>query len=277
METKIGVVIVLFHPKEFNFNELLYQSDIFVILVDNTPDSDLNLTSENVHYIPLKQNKGIASAQNVGICKAEELGCSHVMFYDQDSVIEKDFVSQMLGEYIRLKSIYSNIAILGPTIINKDNGKEYKSTNQKVVYDCKLVSALISSGTIVEMKLFNVIGILEDKLFIDYVDFEWCWRARSKGYVCTSTTRVYLWHKVGTEDRCFLGFPIIVSAPIRYYYQYRNYCWLIRRTYVPFKWKVVGLVRKLSEIILLPIMSKNGISILSNIIRGIKDGLFNLH
>lgn len=274
METKIGVVIVLFHPKEFNYKELVHQADVSVILVDNTPDSDLNLTSGNVYYIPLKQNKGIAAAQNIGIRKAKELGCLYIVFFDQDSEVEADYIGKMRTEYERIKEKYPRMAVLGPTIVNKENGEKYKSTNKKRENGCVILPALISSGSMMKSDILEKVGVMDEKLFIDYVDFEWCWRAGSQGYICCITSQVELYHKVGQHDFSFFNIPIIVSAPVRYYYQYRNYMWLIRRSYVPKEWKLKMAIRKLWELLFLPFGVDGGKFIARNMFRGIKDGIF---
>ena len=43
----------------------------------------------------------------------------------------------------------------------------------------------LSSSIIVNIINNNIIldvGLMDESLFIDWVDFEWCWRAKSKGY-----------------------------------------------------------------------------------------------
>ena len=274
MEPRTGVIIVLYHSEKQNYQSLSRCPNVDVILVDNTPRRDLNIVDKNVHYIPLRENKGIAAAQNVGISKAYELGCTYIELFDQDSVIPPNYVNKIQFEFERLKMIYPTLSVLGPTVINKESGHEYKSVKTTINHECKLVSALISSGSFYELAtVWNEVGLMEEDLFIDYVDFEWCWRSMEKGYVCAITQRLKLQHKVGQCDHVFMGYPIIQSAPVRYYYQYRNFLWLIRRNYVPLKWKINAGIRKLAEIILLPFYVKAKLAILKNIFLGIKDGL----
>lgn len=275
METRIGVIIVLYRSKEQNFQTLVGCSDIDVILVDNTPGRNLSISGGNVYYVSLKENKGVATAQNIGIEKARELGCTYLVFFDQDSMITSDYIDRMQAEYKRLKNFYSTLAVLGPTVVNQDTGQKYKTVDEEVVHGCKIVPALISSGSFYEMSVLNRIGKMEDQLFIDGVDFEWCWRARSKGYICAITQRVELYHKVGQSDCTFMGYPVIISAPVRYYYQYRNFLWLVRRSYVPLKWKIRTSIRKIVEIGILSFYpkSKNRWDIVKNIFRGIRDGI----
>lgn len=273
METRTGVVVVLYRSEEQNYHPLIGYPTVEVILVDNTPGRDLGISGENVHYIPLKENKGIATAQNIGIGKARELGCAYLALFDQDSVIVPDYVNRMRTEYKRLKTFYPALAVLGPTVVNRDSRQEYKAANNAVEHDCRIVSALISSGSFYETATLDEVGMMEDRLFIDCVDFEWCWRAESMGYICCCTERVELLHKVGQHDRSFLNFPVIISSPFRYYYQYRNFLWLLKRRYVPMKWKITSAVRKSVEMVLLPFLSNDGWAIMKNIFRGIKDGI----
>ena len=274
MKTLIGIIVVLYYSKEQNYHAFVGHSNVNVILVDNTPKRDLCITGENVHYVPLKENRGIAIAQNIGIKKARELNCASVVFFDQDSVIAPDYVEEMRVEFERLKEFYPMLAVLGPTVINRECRWQYKTIDGVVSEGCKIVPALISSGSFCEMDILDKVGMMEERLFIDYVDFEWCWRARREGYVCAITQNVTLVHKVGQGDRTFMGYPIIISNPVRYYYQYRNFLWLLRRRYVPLKWRRNTAIRKLVEIFLLPFYSENRRVVMKNIFRGIKDGIF---
>ena len=47
----------------------------------------------------------------------------------------------------------------------------------------KSVRQTITSGSIVRTDVFAVVGAFDDKLFIDAVDTEFCFRCRSKGYL----------------------------------------------------------------------------------------------
>lgn len=272
---KVCVIIVLFKPVNRNYSVLLGKTGIEVILVDNTPGCDANLSQDNVYYIPLLENKGIAYAQNIGVKKAIELGATHVVFFDQDSIIREDYVDNILSEYVRIKRLCPNMVIVGPTLMNQSNEQPYKSYKSHLDGrdHFKIVPALISSGSIVGLSDFLKVGFLEADLFIDYVDFEWCWRAESKGYVCCMTQNVNMLHKVGKKDFSFCGYPIIISSTNRYYYQYRNYIRLMKRCYVPFSWKISSLIRKIAELFLVPLYVDRKIEFWKNALRGIKDGI----
>lgn len=273
---RLSIVIILYNPpdeviqKWVNFT--CQNQDVNIIFVDNSIKSNWCSTQINCVYIPLKENKGIATAQNEGIKQAIRDGADYIVFFDQDSDVDADFCSSLLCEYKRIKQVEPKLAILGPTVVNKDTGIDYKSNGQDTNNGYSIVGALISSGTLVEVNALRNVGMMEDDLFIDAVDFEWCWRASSKGYVCARTPHVKLPHKVGQNSRTILGMPFIVSAPFRYYYQYRNWLLLIRRSYVPDKWKIKTSVRKMIELFVIPFLAENRIQTILNMWRGIIHG-----
>ena len=277
MEIKLAIVIVLYYPDLQNLirNVSILQPSVNrrVILVDNSSISLEDQKNAYVYYIVNHANLGIATAQNIGIYKAKELGCSHILFFDQDSHISSNYVECMLVEYARLKGIYSNLAVLGPTVINMSKNQQYKVPRVSVKYDARILPSVISSGSVMEIETLEKIGGMEDKLFIDYVDNEWGWRAKREGYICCATLKVKLQHKIGQKDCRFCGIPILISAPIRYYYQYRNFLWLLRRPYVPWGWKIKTVIRRVAEIVLVPCFSTQKVMTIKNIFRGIKDGL----
>lgn len=276
----IGVVIIAFHPNAKLFDSQLKQlgSDVAVVVVDNTPDETIDIDQINVAYIPLHENTGIANAQNVGIGNLLKRGCTHVVFFDQDSDFTERYVRSIVDEYERISTVRKNLFLLGPRVVNKTNGEEYQSV---IHSDAKEKDGfvekreIISSGCCVSVHKLNKIGNMDTRLFIDYVDFEHCWRANSKGYICGITKKVTLAHKVGNHELNFpLGYRVIISSPVRYYYQYRNWLWLCRRSYVPFQWKFNTCIKLMLRIIYFPFVVNDWLSIEKNIFKGIIHGIF---
>lgn len=277
MVTNIAIIIILFHPTKLNYRNLMCNSNLSIIIVDNTPNNNLNLSRENVYYIPLKKNVGIATAQNIGIEKAKSLGCTYIVFFDQDSIIEKNYVSNIVKEYQRISSRISNLFLLGPTVYNKRTGEEYKSKihiDKHTDIGFIFRREIISSGSCLEISKIKNIGNLKDNLFIDYVDFEWCWRANYLGFVSGITPNIKLQHFVGQSEFKILGLLVIISSPIRYFYQYRNYLWLIRKKYVPFQWKFNTGIKFILRICYFPFCIKKWKQIECYMWKGLWHGLF---
>jgi rhamnosyltransferase len=84
---------------------------------------------------------------------------------------------------------------------------------------------------------------MEDALFIDFVDLEWCIRARSKGYAVLGAPALRLQHSLGGQPVVIFGRAYPSHSPLRHYYMFRNAIALVRRSYVPWSWKSTELVK----------------------------------
>ncbi len=275
---KPGIVIVSYNDiiAVEKLKQISPSNGSSIIIVDNTPLRNLEIKEDSVSYIPLLENKGIAEAQNIGIKRAIELGCSHIIFIDQDSIISPDFINSMIDEYEAISKSYTNIFLLGPTVINGRTKEEYKSTIHRDIQEESgfiYRREIISSGSCVKTEKIKSIGLLDNRLFIDMVDFEWCWRANSLGYISGITKNVTLIHFVGQEEYRFFNQLVIVSSPIRYYYQTRNLLWLLRRGYVPLSWKINQILKKIIFSFSYPFYINNWKQIYLQSFRGLIAGL----
>lgn len=276
---KICVIVILYNPSEEIEQKwasyVKKNKDVFFIFVDNSEEGNKFPLPQNAFFFSNNANLGIAAAQNIGISYACRNDFNDVLFFDQDSEICDDYIKSITCEFNRIREINPQIAVLGPKIVNKESLNEYKHNDFVNSNQYAVVEHLISSGSIVSVESIHSIGNMDERLFIDYVDFEWCWRAKNKGYLCARTHNVALAHKVGQKSLIIFGMPIVISSPFRYFYQYRNYLWLVRRSYVPTKWKLRMFFRKVVEFVILPIIVTNKRDTLVNIIRGIKAGVFS--
>jgi rhamnosyltransferase len=94
---------------------------------------------------------------------------------------------------------------------------------------------LISSGMLVPSDTLRAVGEMEDALFIDHVDTEWCFRAKRGGYECHGVAAAHMEHELGrSRKRIWLGRwrQVPDHPPERMYYLARNTLWLSRRDYI---------------------------------------------
>lgn len=265
----ICLIVVLFNPSQDQIETFGRINNYDVIVVDN---SDHENKVSGLTYIPLFRNTGIAFAQNKGIQYAKNKHYKYILFFDQDSKVDDHYISDIFFEFNRITAIDKTLKILGPLVIDEKNKTEYKSeSNNNTSYN--KVNTVISSGSIVSVDLFNKVGLLDESLFIDYVDCELCWRARSYGYSTYMTRNVALYHNVGSSYRSILGVPFGVSSPFRYFYQYRNMLWLMRRKYVPFSWKYKSFIRSILDLIVVPFISNDYTDTLKFMIKGYYAGI----
>lgn len=278
-QDNIAIIIILFNPKREDVDNIKRLSIRYEgVIVDNSCPAIFNEDKVNrMYYIAMKDNVGIAKAQNIGIQKAlQNNDIDYLVFMDQDSTMSDSYPTDIVAEFKNISSSVPNLAFLGPRINNKETGKEYKS----IIHKDKKTTAqfiprreVISSGGCTTREIMSVVGYNDESLFIDFVDFEWCWRARSKNYVCGISSNIIINHKVGRKTLSIGGFFIIISAPFRYYYQFRNHLWLIRKKYVPLQWKINIGIKHLARLLYFPLFIESGIECWKYMIKGIAAGL----
>jgi len=266
---KVCAIIITYNPNFQEFYEY-YKQNIkevdYTIVVDNSENSVVRqqikeLSTEiATEVIQLDSNRGIAYAQNRGVDRAKELDkFTFVLFLDQDSLLQKDMISTYNEYYEKLKNQHE-IAVLGVSNTQEFNN-DYISVNQ-----------IISSGTFTSLAVFQDIGYFDEDLFIDFVEYDWCWRAKAKGYEIFSIRECkLLTHMHGDGKINILGISMVKPSSIRLYYQYRNLLTLLKRSYVPLKWKISMALKMLVKIPIYIFLLKDKQTAFKHIFRGFKD------
>lgn len=218
-EIRIAIVVVLYGemPPQYVYEKRDYQ----VILVDNTPERDLEMSQDGIIYIALKKNYGIARALNVGFQEAKTIGANWVLTMDQDS----ELPPEMIGRYKEVIEMQpERLGLLCPEMnIYKGQGKKSNAITKKVGY-------ALTSGSLVNMLAYDKTGGFREELFIDSVDFEFCLNLRSHGYFLYKVGDVLMQHQLGnTREYKLFGihlFYVTNHNYIRHYYVARNSLYL---------------------------------------------------
>lgn len=239
---KTGIVVILFHPDLGHINTLIRRfntEDWQLILVDNSPNSSRDLIEGDVDYVHFPENIGIAQAQNIGLQALFKRNINYAFLLDQDSEFTPDIASTLLEQFEEIKSV-EPVAAIGPSIYCRfsqcvDQGVLQKGRPHSS--SLKEVKQIIASGMLLSKAAFHKVGEKEGSLFIDGVDHEWCWRARSRGMKVFQSTIACMPHKQGDSRVTILGVTFKQGSPVRLYYQFRNVLTLAKRGYVPTYWK----------------------------------------
>jgi rhamnosyltransferase len=245
----IGAAVILFKPDSDVTYELIEsvfaQVDVLCV-IDNSPlPTVLNIPKDKLHYHHFPNNIGIAAAHNIGLRDLRTSGCEYALLLDQDSQIDDDFAFRMLSLLVASKVKERPLVAIGPRIICSFSEKSVKPRVQREisVYDnLGCVTQIISSGMMIDLSKIDLIGFKDETLFIDGVDHEWCWRAKTQDYMVAIAENVEMIHKLGDARSKFAGVTYKVGSPIRLYYQFRNILLLARRGYVPNYWKTRNLL-----------------------------------
>lgn len=274
---KVAVIIVLYNPDTNDIDNVRRIAQYNVgFVVDNSliPFMD-GETIGNMSYICNKANIGIAEAQNIALREILKGDYEYVVFLDQDTRVAVDYPLQIAMEFSRIDN--GRLAVLGPQVVNAVTGGQYASAIHKYEISengFSLRKHIISSGSCMSINALKDVGLMWGELFIDYVDFEWCWRAASKGYQCGVTSHLQISHHVGQRELSIGKYKVIISAQQRYFYQYRNFIWLIQKKYVPLQWKCATCVKFLLRLVYFPILVNGGLKYWNNMIKGLEAGIW---
>lgn len=240
---KVGAVIISYHPDVAHLSSMLSALNTMgwpVVLIDNSPVALAGFSDAFSHYVHCADNVGIAEAQNIGIDILIENGAEAMLILDQDSQLTPSFLNNLYETYTYALGRCPQMACLGPQIVCEFVNKPVQPKLHKSQPVCdRLVHAkqIIASGMIINVDAYHKVGKKDASLFIDGVDHEWCWRARSLGFQVLKASTVEMRHRQGDGRHRVLGLNFKRGAPVRLYYQVRNVLILSRRRHVPMYWK----------------------------------------
>jgi rhamnosyltransferase len=249
LNNSISAIIIAYFPDEKfiqrNIKALSLQVDK-VFIINNTPEQDLTFAGAVV--VNLGDNVGIARAQNIGLELSIEQDFKYSILFDQDSDIDTGMVESMLNKLSTMS--LEKVASIGPRAFDLFEGKPMTSKimrESNTGHALTAVKQIIASGQLIPLHVLSDIGFMDETLFIDVVDHEWCWRAGKKGYKILVDENCVMKHRLGDSRKKILGFTYKIGSPIRLYYQFRNTLRLMLTDYVPLYWKarnVFGLTFK---------------------------------
>jgi len=238
-------VVVLYNPHPDVLGNLRAMAREFhrVITVNNGNDAGLPsgiFDMPTVEVSSLYENLGIAAALNIGFSKAADLGVEWVVTFDQDSMPQPGFGVEIMATARRIP----NVGLVGPYIHEESVGNKARwlsphprlplffSCVPCVEKDIPDVTMVITSGALTSIKAWREVGGFEDKLFIDFVDTDFCLRLRSAGWRVAVSSRARLMHHLGKrEARKLMGKTFFPThhEPIRHYYIARNRVLMVGR------------------------------------------------
>ncbi|MBW2369679.1 MAG: glycosyltransferase family 2 protein [Deltaproteobacteria bacterium] len=265
-----------------------------IYLVDNNEHSDAIGYDGLLGRFPFcsiianQSNLGLAKALNQGIRKALAARYRYILLMDQDSRPGPEMVDRLIQAGFKLFNNTKTVAAVGPTIVEQNHcGRlpflKFNATRiKKIIPDLKnndpvAVDFLISSGCLIDSNVIRNQGLMDETLFIDNVDMEWCMRVRQAGYALYGIPNAELYHRLG-DSSCLIPFinrPIFLHGPDRQYYSVRNRLRLYRRGYVPLSWKIQDLPRLIFKLIFFSFFVSPRRKNAKKMLKGIGDGFRN--
>jgi rhamnosyltransferase len=255
-QTRPWIVVPLFRPSPDVVGNLRHlAAEAPVVAVDDGSPSSFDVVLDEVRTLPgvelvrVPENRGIATALNRGVERAVELGCTVVVFFDQDSLPREGYVRTALELLDRCERRGRKAGAVGPARQNTVTPEAIKDI------ECDDRYTLIQSGMAVPVAAVRDVGLMDEPLVIDGVDTDFCLRLRRAGWRVAVSPRLVIEHRLGAGEenyrQLWLG-PFRPTAtfhsPDRRYYINRNLVHLLRRhAWSEPRWALLAVRRTMSN------------------------------
>jgi GT2 family glycosyltransferase len=274
LTSRIGVVTVTYNSGSVlaPFLQCAFQqthSEFILFAVDNaSQDNTLRLlqecNDERLRVIDNLDNRGVAAANNQGICAALEAGCDSVLLINNDTEFDPALFSRLDAElykyYVEMicpKMMYFD----EPERIWAAGGKFQPWLGYRIAHlgadeidvgqhnRARLVTYVPTCCVLIKKEVFEKVGLMDERYFVYMDDVDFMYRAMKKGIKLIYTPEATLLHKVGrltggedspfshrycTRNRVYfmlLHLGPIHSAPVLVFYQLHFMTGLLRRRF----------------------------------------------
>jgi rhamnosyltransferase len=279
-------IVVTYHPHaDFPvwLRSIASQLDVVVLVDNGSADAEVRMLREiaahhsGISLILNSENLGIARALNIGIEQAAILGYRWVLLLDQDTRVHDDLLDTLLAVQ-ESHPENTRLAVIGPGYRDQRRGLAEPNTDAASGNLWDEVEWVITSGSLLSLAAYRVIGPFREDFFIDYVDIEYCIRARARGYSVIKTRRSLMSHFIGAPKLHKLlwlkKWTTNHSADRRYYFarndtvmlrEYGNYKWG--------SWRIKSFFRSFRTVKRIVLYEHSKIDKIVAIIRGWWDGV----
>lgn len=276
-EMKLVAVVVLFKPDLSTVirNILTYINDVDRLLIYRNSEVSffehdcLKPFKDKIVYIGTEKNVGIAAALSESAQWAITNNFTHLLTLDQDSYFPE-------GQLVNFKALVVNSKVenVGVYGANPNNRGELSFPGNLSYLE---VNDAITSGSIFPVEIFKECGLFENELFIDAVDYEFCYRIKTlKGAKTIVFPEIILDHEVGYPTKIKFGFTTDNYSAFRTYHIVRNHIIIWRRyptLFQPGYKKTLIKIHIFYRLAKVMIGEENKIDKINSIIRGVYHGL----
>ena len=216
------------HRLQQNISKIAPQVDKVVIqnngIVNEEDFIRLVKSYDNISIIGNGENIGIAAALNNIAEYGYEHGAEWVLTLDQDSICGKELILNY-EKYIEKE----DVGLITCTITDRN----FEYNKGKNVIGEKYINNCITSGSYMRLTSWKELGGFDEKLFIDHVDTDYCYRLGISGWKILQIEYNGLLHEVGsnTSRKKFFQkeFVVFNHSPFRCYYLIRNQIYFARK------------------------------------------------
>lgn len=231
--TSVAIIILNWNGKENTIACLqslqdleIKEIEVEIIVVDNASEEEFKIQNskfKNLTTIRNKENLGFAGGNNVGIRYALERGVDYIVVLNNDTIVDKHFLSAMIQEAQKHEDFgiaSSKIYFAKGFEFHKDKYKNHEKG--KVIWYAggifdwknilgshrgvdevdrgqfeKVETTDFASGCcmLIKAEVFKKLGLFDEKYFLYYEDVDLSIRAKNAGFTIFYIPQSIIWHK----------------------------------------------------------------------------------
>jgi GT2 family glycosyltransferase len=214
-----------------------------IIVIDNgstvDPVEEIRRDFPDIDYVRLETNVGFAAGCNLGAKRALHLGAEFLLFLNNDTIAESDFLGPMLESF----SLRPDLGVVSPLIRRAERPQEIEFAGGFISYPLGRFKARRSplpgegllqvcdyaSGCcmLASRNALEQIGLFDENFFAYFEDSDISIRAREKGFTvgCRVDTSIAHFGSATTRSGLTHG----TTSPLKHYLMARNRILLIRK------------------------------------------------
>lgn len=221
---KIGVVTVTYNSgkviQEFMDSMVAQTHTEYVLYVIDNASNDDTLEQVSkfdgklaIEVIANADNIGVAAGNNQGILAAKDNKCTHVLLINNDTVFEANLIEKLLNGMYELRC-----DMITPKIVHHDNQSllwfagghfdkwipylnihEGYQEQDSGKYDItRKITYAPTCCMLVNMPVFESVGLMDEKYFVYYDDSDFCMRALKAQMIMYYLPYIWFSHKVSS-------------------------------------------------------------------------------
>ena len=194
-----------------------------VIVVDDGSSAPIDPGPE-VEWVRHPHTLGVAAALNSGLRSARAAGATHVVTFDQDSLVDQHFLPDLVEAWRNAPAVGLAPGVVAP----RDPGDVRYRGHRAGRY--LRTTEVVQSGAMFSLAHLAEIDDFQESLVIDGVDTQACVRLAERGYDVLCVDLAFE-HQLGEARGLDLGSRRVLITghpPNRHYYMTRNRLLLVR-------------------------------------------------
>lgn len=241
----IAIVIVTYRPTQEILKNFIKTKDLAqkygiskFFCVDNSPEkseiSNFFAELSDIEYIFNNNYGGLSRALNIGCKMAISNDAEYAVLMDQDTIFPESFFTGIREYLINLKN---GVGILAPNmyrLIRSNSGDLVLDERPLYGTETSEVEMVVTSGSIIDLRLYSKVGGFDEKLFIGHIDRDYSCKVINAKRTILRLGNVFVYQENGyanESNKISIGNRTFYSSNYsseRYYYAIRNELYLRR-------------------------------------------------